>query len=135
MAPSSASSKVTAATTAERIDEVIRDDGLRRLARSRSSAAVAVLVEVARTVRPDKIRLTPGHDGTPRRPAAITVAASGDDEPSVETKRVITEILGHPPVYIGVAGAFACDLNGAQLAELARSPAVASIRPNRRVTG
>jgi hypothetical protein len=136
MAASSASSKTTAGETAERVDEVIRDEPLRRLARSRSNEKVAVLVEVAPAVPPPEIRLAPGRDGTSGRPDAITVVEPGEDgEPPVDAERVIAGILGHTPVYLRAAGAFACDLDGAQLAELTRSSAIASIRPNRRVAG
>jgi hypothetical protein len=133
----SASSTTTAGAGADGVDDVIRDDELRRLARTHAAATVPVLVEVAQPVGSREMEVPTGSRDTVSRPDAVTVVMPGHDhrEPAREATRVVSDVLGYVPRYIPAAGAFACDATGAQLAQLARSRAVKSIRPNRRVNG
>ena len=116
---------------ADRIDTVIEDGSLRRLARERSAATAPVLIEVTGPTEDVTVPVARGGriDG---RPATVTVGAgmSGRTPPAGAVSAV-RHILGRTPRYLQAARSFAAVATGAELAALAASPAVAAIRPDR----
>jgi hypothetical protein len=119
----------------DRLDEVIRDEFLRRLAQDRSAAAAHVLIEVAPPTIARLVRLGRQRPPISGQPGAVTVTVpSGDGEgPPLEAARAVAEVLGRRPHYLRAAHAFVSDVTGAQLAALAASPEIRAIRPCRRV--
>ena len=116
---------------ADRIDTVIEDGSLRRLAHERSAATAPVLIEVAGPTDDVDIPVARGVpvDG---RPATVTVGARiSDPSPPAGAVSAVRHILGRTPRYLQAARSFAAIATGAELAALAASPAVAAIRPDR----
>ena len=99
----------------DRIEAVIEDGPLRRLALDRSARTAPVLIEVAPSgAEAVEIRLG---GATVGRPAAVDGA--------------VRTVLGHAPRYLRAAHSYAAVATGAQLAALAALPGVAAIRPDR----
>jgi hypothetical protein len=116
---------------ADRIDTVIEDGSLRRLARERSAAAAPVLIEVTGpSVDTDVVVARGAPIGA--RPGTTTVRAGvAERTPPDGAASAVREILGRTPRYLRAARSFAAVATGAELAALAASPAVAAIRPDR----
>jgi hypothetical protein len=120
---------------ADRIDTVIADGSLRQLAHDRSDASAPVLIEVAGPTEDVEVRVGRGA-GIDGRPSTITVAASAPSPSNAASKSAssaLSAILGRSPRYLRAARAFAAVATGAQLAALAANPAVAAIRPDRKL--
>jgi len=124
----------------DRIDTVIADGSLRRLAHERSAASAPVLIEVTGPSRPADVTVARGGAVDGRR-ATVTVmagaggagAAGADRTPPDGAVSEVSGILGRTPRYLRAARSFAAVATGAQLAALAASPAVAAIRPDRQL--
>jgi hypothetical protein len=116
------------AAVADRIDAVIEDGSLRRLAHERSKEAAPVLIEVAGPTKAVDIGLGRRGGATIGAPTRITVEVA-DGNPSPDASEEVSDILGRPPRYLRAARAFAAVATGAQLAALAASPLVQAIRP------
>jgi hypothetical protein len=118
---------------ADRIDAVIEDGSLRRLAHERSASAAPVLIEVAGPT--EEVDLPIAHGGALNgRPAQVTVRAGVNDrKPPAGAVSAVRHILGRTPRYLQAARSFAAIATGAELAALAASPAVAAIRPDRQL--
>jgi hypothetical protein len=120
---------------ADRIDTVITDGSLRRLARERSDSSAPVLIEVTGPTEDVELPLGRGR-AVEGRPSTITVAASAPaskDAPPADAASAVSRILGKNPRYLRAARSFAAVATGAQLAALAANPAVAAIRPDRKL--
>jgi hypothetical protein len=118
---------------ADRIDTVITDGSLRRLAHERSADAAPVLIEVTGpSVETDIVVGRGGPiDG---RPSAVRVRGGvSDPAPPDGAESAVRGILGRTPRYLRAARSFAAVATGAELAALAASPAVAAIRPDRKL--
>jgi hypothetical protein len=120
----------TDAADRERIERVIADSSLRRLARARSDDTAPVLIEVA--VPTDEVTVTIGRRGAFGRPAAIAVNAPSAPAmaPPDAAAAFVQRVFGRTPQYLRAARSFAAVATGAQLATLAASPLVAAIRPD-----
>jgi hypothetical protein len=118
---------------ADRIDAVIEDGSLRRLAHERSDEAAPVLIEVATPTTDVSIDLGRRGGATVGAPQRVTVQAA-NGAPPAEASSEVSHILGRRPRYLRAAGAFAAVVSGAQLAALAANPLVQAIRPDRPVT-
>jgi hypothetical protein len=117
----------------DRIDTVIEDGSLRRLAHERSTAAAPVLIEVTGPSAETEIAIGRGAPVV-GRPASVTVRAGpSDPTPPDGAASAVSHILGRTPRYLRAARSFAAVATGAQLAALAASPAVAAIRPDRQL--
>ena len=117
----------------DRIDTVITDGSLRRLAHERSATSAPVLIEVAGPTDEVEVRVGrgPAVDGR-RSTIAVAASAPGPSEaPPKGAASAVSRILGGTPRYLRAARSFAAVATGAQLAALAASPAVAAIRPDR----
>jgi hypothetical protein len=112
----------------DRLDTVITDGSLRRLAREQSDATAPVLIELAGPTEDVEVRI--GRGGATFRPSTVTIAAS-TGAPAPDAEQAVTRILGSKPRYLNAARAFAAVATGAQLAALAANPIVAAIRPDR----
>jgi hypothetical protein len=115
---------------ADRIDAVIEDGPLRRLARDRSDETVPVLIEMVGPTKDVDINLGRRGGATIGAPTTVTIATSNGAPPR-SASREVTHILGRRPHYLRAARAFAAVATGAQLAALAASPLVQAIRPDR----
>ncbi len=118
---------------ADRIDSVITDGSLRRLAHERSADAAPVLIEVVGPSAETDIVVGRGGpiDG---RPSAVRVRGGiSDPAPPDGAESAVRGILGRKPRYLRAARSFAAIATGAELAALAASPAVAAIRPDRKL--
>jgi hypothetical protein len=116
------------AAMADRIDAVIEDGSLRRLAHERSDETAPVLIEVTgptKTVDVDLGRRGGATIGAPTR-LRLEVA---DGNPPDAASHEVSDILGRPTRYLRAARAFSAVATGAQLAALAASPLVQAIRP------
>ncbi len=119
---------------ADRIDTVITDGSLRRLAHERSDASVSVLIEVSGPTEGVEVPIGRGA-GIGGRPGTVAVAASrASSAAPANAASAVTGILGRTPHYLRAARSFAAEATGAQLAALAASPVVAAIRPDRPLT-
>jgi hypothetical protein len=118
-------------SVADRIDTVIEDATLRRLARSASDdTTVPVLIEVDVPQSQDDVAVTRG--GGPSFGVPVTVAVERTKgRPTSAAARAVSVVLGLTPQYVGAAHAYAAVATGSQLAALAATPAVRAIRPNR----
>jgi hypothetical protein len=116
----------------DRIDTVITDGSLRRLAHERSDTSAPVLIEVAGPTDEVEVRVGrgPAVDGR-RSTIAVAASAPGTSAPPKGAASAVSRILGGTPRYLRAARSFAAVATGAQLAALAASPAVAAIRPDR----
>ena len=113
----------------DRIDTVITDGSLRRLAREGSASAARVLVEVDGSTEPVEVAARRGRiEG---RPVTVAVAAAAGNGPPAEAASAVSRIVGGTPRYLRAARSFVVIATGAQLAALANSPAVVAIRPDR----
>ncbi len=117
---------------ADRIDAVIEDGSLRRLAHERSDEAAPILIEVAAPTTDVAIDLGARGSATVGAPARVDVKVV-DGSPTREASTEVSHILGRRPRYLRAANAFAAIASGAQLAALAASPLVQAIRPDRPV--
>jgi hypothetical protein len=119
----------------DRIDTVITDGSLRRLAHERSATRAPVLIEVTGPSRPADVAVARGGAVDGRRPTVTVMAAAGAVESTPPDGAVseVSGILGRTPRYLRAARSFAAMATGAQLAALAASPAVAAIRPDRQL--
>ena len=116
---------------ADRIDTVIEDPALRRLAHSGSEdSAAPVLIEVEVPTDVDTVGLPVRGGPSHGRPDAVTVEIS-TGQPEAATTRAVSSVIGQNPRYLRAAGAFAAVVTGAQLAALAATPVVRAIRPDR----
>jgi hypothetical protein len=118
---------------ADRIDTVITDGSLRRLAHERSAAAAPVLIEVTGPSSEAEIAVARAGpiDG---RPSAVRVRGGiSDPAPPDGAESAVRRILGRTPRYLRAARSFAAVATGAELAALAASPVVAAIRPDRKL--
>jgi len=113
---------------ADRIDAVIEDGSLRRLAHERSDEKATVLIEVAGPTKAVAIDLGRRGGATFGAPGRVTVEEPDGPPPSAASHEV-TDILGRRPRYLRAARAFSAVASGAQLAALAASPLVQAIRP------
>jgi hypothetical protein len=113
---------------ADRIDAVIEDGSLRRLARERSDETAPVLIEVAGPTKPVDIDLGRRGGATIGAPTRLTIEVADGNPPDAASHEV-SDILGRPPRYLRAARAFSAVATGAQLAALAASPLVQAIRP------
>ncbi|HKA04738.1 MAG TPA: hypothetical protein VKD67_10420 [Acidimicrobiales bacterium] len=113
---------------ADRIDAVIEDGSLRRLAHERSKETAPVLIEVAGPTKAVDIDLGRRGGATIGAPTHVTVEVA-DGNPPADASEEVTDILGRPPYYLRAARAFSAVATGAQLAALAASPLVQAIRP------
>jgi hypothetical protein len=113
---------------ADRIDAVIEDGSLRRLAHERSDEMAPVLIEVAGPTKAVDIDLGRRGGATVGAPSRITVDVA-DGSPPPAASHEVTDILGRPARYLRAARAFSAVASGAQLAALAASPLVQAIRP------
>jgi hypothetical protein len=116
------------AAVADRIDAVIEDGSLRRLAHERSKETAPVLIEVAGPTKAVDIDLGRRGGATIGAPTHVTVEVA-DGNPPADASEEVTDILGRPPYYLRAARAFSAVATGAQLAALAASPLVQAIRP------
>ena len=123
-----------AAGVGDRIDAVIEDGSLRRLARERSAAAAPVLIEVTGPSADADLAVGRGA-AVVGHPRTVTVHAGiSDPSPPAGAASAVRDILGGTPRYLRAgARSFAAVATGAQLAALAASPAVAAIRPDRKL--
>jgi hypothetical protein len=113
---------------ADRIDAVIEDGSLRRLAHERSDEEAPVLIEVTGPTKAVSIDLGRRGGATIGAPTGVTVDVADGNPPPAASEEV-TDILGRPPRYLRAARAFSAVASGAQLAALAASPLVLAIRP------
>ena len=113
---------------ADRIDAVIEDGSLRRLAHERSDEKTPVLIEVAGPTKTVDIDLGRRAGSAVGAPTHVTVERADGPPPSAASHEV-TDILGRRPRYLRAARAFSAVATGAQLAALAASPLVQAIRP------
>jgi hypothetical protein len=119
----------------DRVDEVIRDESLRRLAHERSAATASVLIEVTVPTASRPVRVGRRRPPISGQPTTVTVVVplQPDGQPPPEAARAVTEVLGRTPRFLRAAHAFVSEATGAQLAALAASPSVHAIRPSKRV--
>jgi hypothetical protein len=113
---------------ADRIDAVIADGSLRRLAHERSNEKAPVLIEVTGPTKTVSVDLGRRGGATIGAPTRLTVEVA-DGNPPDDASHEVTDILGRPPRYLRAARAFSAVATGAQLAALAASPLVLAIRP------
>jgi hypothetical protein len=113
---------------ADRIDAVIEDGSLRRLAHERSDEKAPVLIEVTGPTKAVSIDLGRRGGATIGAPTRVTVDVADGNPPPAASEQV-TDILGRSPRYLRAARAFSAVASGAQLAALAASPMVLAIRP------
>ena len=111
----------------DRIDSVIADGSLRRLAHERSATSAPVLIELATPARDAEVAVASG------RRATVGVRAADGRTPPDGAVSEVSGILGRTPRYLRAARSFAAVATGAQLAALAASPTVAAIRPDRQL--
>jgi hypothetical protein len=116
------------APMADRIDAVIEDGSLRRLAHERSEETAPVLIEVSGPTKAVEIDLGRRGGVTIGAPTRLTVEVADGNPPAAASEEV-RDILGRPPRYLRAARAFSAVATGAQLAALAASPLVQAIRP------
>jgi hypothetical protein len=117
----------------DRIDTVIADGSLRRLARERSTTKAPVLIEVTGPSRPVDVAVARGGAVDGRRPTVTVMAGAAERTPPDGAVSEVSGILGRTPRYLRAARSFAAVATGAQLAALAASPMVAAIRPDRQL--
>jgi hypothetical protein len=117
----------------DRIDQVIGDEALRRLARQRSTEVVPVLIEVDEPSAPAEIELGRRRETVTGRTTSIPVTVPTQAAATAEAVRVLTDVFGRTPPYLRAAHAFVSRATGAQLAALAASPLVRAISPDRHV--
>jgi len=117
----------------DRIDAVIEDGSLRRLARERSAAAAPVLIEVTGPSKDADLAVGRGAAVVGHPPTVAVHAGISDPAPPAGAASAVRDILGGKPRYLRAARSFAAVATGAQLAALAASPAVAAIRPDRKL--
>jgi hypothetical protein len=117
---------------ADRIDAVIEDGSLRRLAHERSDEEAPVLIEVTVPTTDVAIELGARGSATVGAPARVAVKVT-DGAPPREASTEVSHILGRRPRYLRAANAFSAVASGAQLAALAALPLVQAIRPDRPV--
>jgi hypothetical protein len=117
----------------DRIDTVINDGSLRKLAHERSGVAAPVLIEVSGPTEDVVVPLGRGAaiDGRPATTAVAASAPTSSKAPPADAASAVSRILGSTPRYLRAARSFAAVATGAQLAALAANPAVAAIRPDR----
>ena len=116
---------------ADRIDTVIEDGSLRRLAHERSAAAAPVLIEVTGPTTDADVVIARGAPVDGRRDTVTVRASASERTPPDGAASAVSHILGRTPRYLRAARSFAAVATGAELAALAASPAVAAIRPDR----
>jgi hypothetical protein len=116
----------------DRIDAVIADGSLRRLAHERSEQTSPVLIEIAGPTKAVDINLGRRGGATIGAPTGISVNANDGSPPEAASEEVL-RVLGRSPRYLRAARAYAAIATGAQLAALAASPLIHAIRPNRPV--
>jgi hypothetical protein len=117
---------------ADRIDAVIEDGSLRRLAHERSDEESPVLIEMATPTKDVPIDHGARGSATVGAPSRVAVKVVDGTLPPAATTEV-SHILGRRPRYLRAANAFAAVASGAQLAALAALPLVQAIRPDRPV--
>jgi hypothetical protein len=118
-------------TVADRIDTVIEDATLRRLARSASDDTTApVLIEVDVPTSQDVVAVARAGSPSFGVPGVVAVERT-TGRPTSAATRAVSRVLGRTPQYVGAARAYAAVATGSQLAALAATPAVRAIRPNR----
>ena len=118
---------------ADRIDTVIEDGSLRRLAHERSTAAAPVLIEVAGPTTDADVVIARGVPVDGQHTTVRVRANAAERTPPAGAVTAVSHILGRTPRYLRAARSFAVVATGAELAALAASPAVAAIRPDRKL--
>jgi hypothetical protein len=119
---------------ADRIDTVIEDGSLRRLAHERSTATAPVLIEVFGPTGDAEVVIARGGAVDGRRTTVKVRPNAAERTPPAGAVTAVSDILGRTPRYLRTARSFAAVATGKELAALAASPAVAAIRPDRKLS-
>jgi hypothetical protein len=115
----------------------IPDPNLRRLAETRSSQTVSVLIEPdLPRQRLDFEEMSEPGTGRPR-PARVA-PETADETREIETRTASTQVflrgvLDSDPRWLRSSRVFVADVTGDQLAAIARSPLTRAIHPNRQL--
>jgi hypothetical protein len=115
----------------------IPNEELLRHAIEQSPEQASVLIELELPARQVDFRRV-GNQGVDHYFPGRVIAETPEQREEVERKTAeardfLEQVLDAPPHWLSAARAFVADVNGTQLQQLARSPLIKAIRPNRRL--
>jgi hypothetical protein len=113
----------------------VADPALLAVAESDAQEQVPVLIQVDVPTARVEMRQDPR---TGRRIFVDVVTPKPEEQEAIEEQIAqagvfLQQLLGSQPVWIGAAKAFIATVSGRQLREIARSPLIKAITPNRRL--
>jgi hypothetical protein len=115
----------------------ISNEELLRHAIEQSPEQASVLIELELPARQVDFRRV-GNQGVAHYLPSRVIAETPEQREEVERKTaeardLLEQVLDAPPHWLSAARAFVADVNGTQLQQIARSPLIKAIRPNRRL--
>ncbi len=115
----------------------IQGNELRQLVEERTGEAASVIIQLE--LSPRAVESSGAERGGAGLRRALVVAPETSEERrevrrrASQTKRFLTKVLGDEPLWLQSARAFVAKASGEQLREIAESPLVKAIHPNRRL--